>query len=64
MSEKAKAVLKTPGQKSNNQTYKSQELDYSGPQPVSTPIDRIMYLQRTIENQGREALAEISKQSS
>jgi hypothetical protein len=49
MSEIAKATAKAPEAKRENRVSQSQKLELA--QSISSPIDQIMFLQRTIGNQ-------------
>jgi hypothetical protein len=49
MSERAKIAAKTPETKRESSVAKTQKPDFS--QPTNSPVDRILFLQRTIGNQ-------------
>ena len=56
MSEIAKATTKKPETKSSNMVSKAQKSDFS--QSISSPVDHILFLQRTIGNQAVQRLFE------
>lgn len=56
MQARAKTTVKTSEAKRENSTFQPQKLAFPHPISTSTPIDHILYLQRTIGNQAVQRL--------
>lgn len=60
MSERTKAITKAPETKYNSRSRKAQNSNLAQSKSVVTPVDHILYLQRTIGNQAVLKLLERS----
>ncbi|MCP4366857.1 MAG: DUF4157 domain-containing protein [Deltaproteobacteria bacterium] len=61
MSEKANLTTKTPELKSNHRSNNSKETDFSPSHSINSPVDQIMFLQRTIGNQAVQRMLQQSR---